>query len=223
MLRWQRWTAFEPFWKAARLTGYGQALRIAIRDIYGVEEISGGTLGRINAAISARNKPGFYRYVLRERSRIRFSVVDDYWNATAVRPDPEFFVLAHKFDRFVQPWIPEDVRWLEQLTGVSITTLRGLKEALERNFQQCLDAGMVTVKTTLAYDREIEFREVDESDASRDFERLMQGGERLPEGFRRRLVRPFRNLEDYMFHQVVRLAHSAGIPIQIHTSSPWQK
>jgi hypothetical protein len=51
----------------------------------------------------------------------------------------------------------------------------------------------------------------------------MQGGERLPEGFRRRLVRPFRNLEDYMFHQVVRLAHSAGIPIQIHTSSPWQK
>jgi hypothetical protein len=212
-----RWRAFEPFWKAARLTGYSQALRIAVRDIYGVEEISGGTLPRINTAIGEKNKPGLYRYVLKERSRIRFSVLDDYWNAGAVRPDPDYFVLAHKFDRFVEPWTPEDVHRLEQLTGVSITTLGGLKEALEKNFQQCLDAGMVTVKTTLAYDREIHFREVDEADAARDFERLMGGGERLPDGFRRRLVRTFRNLEDHMFHQVVRLADSAGIPFQIHT------
>ena len=65
-----RWDAFEPFWKHARFTGYSQALRIAIRDIYGVEEISGGTLGRINDAIAARNKPGLYRWVLKERARI---------------------------------------------------------------------------------------------------------------------------------------------------------
>jgi len=213
----ERWRAFEPAWKAARLTGYAQALRIAIRDIYGVEEISAGTLGRINAAIRERNKPGLYRYVLKERSRIRFSVVDDYWNAAAVRPDPEFFVLAHKFDRFVALWTPDDVHRLEQLTGVSITTLGGLVEALAKNFRQCLDAGMVTVKTTLAYDRELHFREVEEADAARDFERLMRGSETLPEGFRRRVARPFRNLEDYMFHQVVRQADGAGIPFQIHT------
>jgi uncharacterized protein len=213
----ERWRAFEPAWKAARLTGYSQALRIAIRDIYGVDEISGGTLGRINAAIHDRNKPGLYRYVLKERSRIRFSVVDDYWNAAAVRPDPDFFVLAHKFDRFVQPWTLDDIHDLEKLTGESITTLRGLKAALGKNFKQCLDAGMVTVKTTLAYNREILFREVEEADALRDFERLMRGNERLPSGFHRNQVRPFRNLEDHMFHEVVRLADAAGIPFQIHT------
>jgi glucuronate isomerase len=213
----ERWRAYEPYWKAARLTGYGQALRITIRDIYGVEEISGKTVERINAALRERNKPGIYRYVLKERSRIRFSVVDDYWNAGAVRPDPEFFVLAHKFDRFVQPWTPEDLRRLEQVTGVSIPTLRALKQALQKNFQQCLDAGMVTVKTTLAYDRELHFREVNEADAARDFERMAQGGQTLPEGFRRKLHRPFRNLEDHMFHEVLRLADAAGIPIQIHT------
>jgi uncharacterized protein len=154
---------------------------------------------------------------LKERSRIRFSVVDDYWNAGAVRPDPEFFVLAHKFDRFVQPWTAEDLRRLEQVTDVSITTLSGLKQALVKNFRQCLDAGMVTVKTTLAYDRELHFREVTEADAARDFERMARGGETLPEGFRRKLIRPFRNLEDHMFHEVLRLAETAGIPIQIHT------
>ena len=50
-----RWRAFEPGWKMARFTGYGQALRIAVRDIYGVEEISASSLGAINNQIRARN------------------------------------------------------------------------------------------------------------------------------------------------------------------------
>ena len=84
--------------------GYGQALQLAIRDIYEVEPISGATIRAINDAIPARNKPGLYEYVLKQRARIRFSVVDDYWNAVPVRLDSKFFVLARKFDRFVQLW-----------------------------------------------------------------------------------------------------------------------
>ena len=43
----EKWRLFEPWWQFARFTGYGQALRIAIRDIYGFEEISGATLPEI--------------------------------------------------------------------------------------------------------------------------------------------------------------------------------
>ncbi len=56
----RRWQAFEPHWRNARFTGYGQALRIAIRDLYGVDELSGETLGTINDRIRAKNKPGLY-------------------------------------------------------------------------------------------------------------------------------------------------------------------
>ena len=212
-----RWDAFEPFWKHARFTGYSQALRIAVRDIYGVEEISGGTLGRINDAIAARNKPGLYRWVLKERARIRYAVVDDYWNAKPTRLEDEPLLLAHKFDRFVQPWSRGDVEKLEEITGNSITSLDTLKQALAKNFLQSIDVGMVTVKSTLAYDRDLLFREVSEADASRDFERMMRGGETLPQGFRRHVERPFRNLEDHMFHQVVRLADEYRFPFQVHT------
>lgn len=213
----ERWRLFEPFWKLARFTGYGQALRIAVREIYGVAEISGATLGPINDAIQARNRPGVYRHILKERAHIRFAVVDDYWNAAPARVDSEFFLLAHKFDRFVQPWNQTDVRALEKISGVSITALSGLKQALERNFQQAIEAGMVTLKSTLAYERDLSFREVPDADAERDFERMMRGGEPLPQGFRRRMSRPFRNLEDHMFHQVVRLADAHRLPFQIHT------
>jgi predicted TIM-barrel fold metal-dependent hydrolase len=126
-------------------------------------------------------------------------------------------VIAREFEDFITPQEPADIQKLEQLTGVSITTLSGLKQALEKRFEQAVKAGMVAVKTLLAYQREIFFREVEEPDARRDFESLVQGDHKLPEGFRRRIDRPFRNLEDHMFHQVMKLADAHGIPVQIHT------
>jgi hypothetical protein len=213
----ERWRLFEPYWKAARFTGYGQALRTAISDIYGATEISARTLPGINDAIQSRNKPGLYRNVLKERARIRFAVVDDNYYPAPTRLDPEFFRLARKFDRFVAPGSTGGVRQLEKLTDVSITSLGGLIQAMEKNFRQSQEAGMVTVKSTLAYSRELRFEEVEEADALRDFDALMRSERALPAGFRGYTVRPYRKLEDYMFHRVMKLADAHGLPVQIHT------
>ncbi len=211
-----RWRALEPTWKYSRFTGYSQCLRTAIRDIYGFDEISASTIGKINDAIAARNKPGLYRYLLKDRARIRFYVQDDRAEQPT-KADREYFVTVREFEDFVIPQTPDDLRKLEKLTGVSITSLAGLKEALRKNFSQAVEAGIVGVKTLLAYRREILFREVDEQTASRDFESLARGDAKLPEGFRRRVNRPFRNLEDHMFHEVIKLADAYRLPVQIHT------
>ncbi len=212
-----RWRAFEPHWKHARFSGYGQALRIAIRDIYGVEEISGESLELINDRIRAKNKPGLYEDILIRKSKIAYSVLDDYWNAAPVSPDPKFFVYARKFDRFVTPQSASDVRKLEELTGVSITDLGGLKRAMERSFEQSLEAGMVNVKSTLAYNREIHYAEVSESDAEKNVQDLLTDAKALPDGFRNRVTRPYRGMEDHMFHHLIQLAEAHRIPVQIHT------
>jgi len=213
----ERWRAFEPYWKFARSTGYGQALRIAVRDIYGFEEISGATLPKINDTIRSQNRLGLYDRLLREKTKIRLAVLDDYWNAAPVKTSSDIFLLARRFDRFVTPATPGDMQQLEQLTAVSITTLSGLKQAMERNFQQCLEAGMIAVKSTIAYNRELLFEEVDEADAARDFEALMGRKRPIPAGFRLHTVRPFRKLEDHMFHHAIRLAEAHRVPMQIHT------
>ncbi|MDE0263687.1 MAG: amidohydrolase family protein [Bryobacterales bacterium] len=213
----QRWRAFEPFWKSARMTGYGRALRIAIQDIYGVDQISGATLPEINRRIEAANRPGLYEEILIRRSNIAYSVLDDYWNAAPVRPDPRFFVCARKFDRFVAPQSASDIRNLEELTDVSITGLAGLKRALETSFQQSLEIGMVTVKSTLAYNREILYAEVAERDAESSLQSLLGANRTPPAGFRSRVERPFRPLEDHMFHHLIGLAAAHDVPVQIHT------
>jgi len=213
----RRWQAFEPYWKKARFTGYGQALSIAVRDIYGIEEISGESLPQINEAIRTRNQPGLYRQVLRERARIDWCLVDAYWSEKPVRLDPDYFLLAQKFDGFVAPASRKDIERLEKLADVSIHSLADLKKALAATFEQAIRAGMVSVKSTLAYRRELLFHEVSERDAVLDFEAMMKGGAAMPQGFRSQKVRPFRRLEDHMFHQVVRLAEAHRYPFQIHT------
>ncbi len=212
-----RWRAFEPFWNSARLTGYGRALSIAVEDIYGVDRISGSTLAEVNGRIEAMNRPGIYEELLIRRSGIAYSVLDDYWNPAPVRPDPRFFVCARKFDRYVAPQSAGDIGKLEELTDVSITGLAGLKQAMETSFQQSLDIGMVAVKSTLAYNREIQYAEVSERDAEASLQSLLNEQGTPPAGFRSRVDRPFRPMEDHMFHHLVQLAAAHDVPVQIHT------
>ena len=213
----RRWQAFEPFWQAARLTGYGQALRIAIRDIYEVERISATTLPEINRRIAERNTAGLYEDLLIRRSNIAYSVLDDYWNAAPVRPDPRFFVYARKFDRFVAPQSAGEVQELEQLTDVSITGLADLERAMETSFEQSLEAGMVTVKSTLAYNREIHYTEASAQAAEANLQSLLDSRRAVPAGFRSRVERLYRQMEDHMFHHLMRLAEAHDVPVQIHT------
>ena len=41
-----KWRILEPYWPAVRNTGYGQAALIAIRELYGFEDLSAATVRR---------------------------------------------------------------------------------------------------------------------------------------------------------------------------------
>ena len=212
----KRWSAIEPYWHYARFAGYARNLQIAVSDIYGVGEISGQTIGKIHAGMREKNKPGLYREILKDRAHIRFYVLDDRHTHPS-KPDREFYVIAREFDNFVVPGSRNDIQKLEELTNTSITSLATLEAALEVRFNEALEAQMSTVKTLLAYTREIYFADVERATAEADFARMIQV-ERSPElSFRNVVSRPFRNMEDYMFHQVMRLASAHRIPVQVHT------
>ena len=214
-----RWSSFEPYYRAARFTGYGQAFRIAMQDIYGIADVNASTVEKAEAAIHAMNKPGLYEEVLHRRARILYGVLDDYWHGDPMRPDPRFFVLARKLDWFIAPGNAAALRNMEKATDVSVTSLAGLKAAMEKRLEQSLAQGMIAVKSTLAYSREIRYYEVSEADAERDFEALAKDARRTPEGTRRFTERPYRNLEDHMFHHAMRLAEAHSLPVQIHTGT----
>ncbi len=106
---------------------------------------------------------------------------------------------------------------MEQISGVSIHSLADHRKAVEATFEQATRAGMVSVKSTMAYQRDLSFEEVTEHEAEADFDRMLKGEVAMPQGFRAQKQRPLRKLEDYMFHQLARLASERQYPFQIHT------
>lgn len=211
-----RWKLFAPWWERCRFTGYAQAFRIALADLYGVPEVS------LRGMEAAREQMqhlgvGFYREVLQRRAHIAYSVLDDYWNGEPTRPDPALFVLARKFDWFVAPNARPDLERMGEVTGVDVNSLAALKRAMETRIDQNLKVGMVTIKSTIAYQRSLEFLPAPEADASRDFVRLLALRQRRPARPEDATERPFRALEDHMFHHLLAVAEERGLPIQIHT------
>jgi uncharacterized protein len=200
-----KWRAFQTGWRGARFTGYGQAFRTALSDLYGVKTVNRAAVEAVNAAVAAHSRPGFYRWVLKERARIRYSVLDDYWNGEPERPDPEFFVLSRKFDWFITVNGRQAVERMEQVTGVEIDSVTGLKRAMERRLEQSLAAGLAAIKTTLAYQRPLYFAETGSAEAERGFEAMMRGGG---------VQRP---LSDHLFHHLLGMAQDHGLPVQVHT------
>lgn len=195
----RKWALFEPYWRYVRNTGYGQALTISIREVYGVGEISSRTLPRIDEAIARRNQPGIYKELL-AKSRIRF-VVNDAVVAGADRP---LLRPSRRFDHIVAP---HDLALAEKVTQTSLTSLAVLKKALADHVAKAVEQGMVAIKVALAYQRDLTFEDVPEADAAADFERFLL----------RKEPRPTRRIVDHMVHTLLQLASDHKAPVQVHT------
>ncbi len=104
-----------------------------------------------------------------------------------------------------------EVARLEAELEVSIHSLADLELALERRFELDLAAGMVGVKSGLAYARTLDFAKPTFQEADRVFSRFSaQPGQAvsLAEG---------KPLQDWLMHRVLQLVEEAGLPIQFHT------
>jgi len=65
-----KWELIAPYWPAVKNTGYAQAVRIAIRELYGVDDLSADTIPRIQAGYEQTRRAGFYQRVLQDCGKI---------------------------------------------------------------------------------------------------------------------------------------------------------
>lgn len=216
----ERWKALAPFWDRARNTGYVRAVEIAMRDLFGVEQITEANCEKLSERIAAGNRRGVNNWILREKCRNTFIILDDQYHPDPVMPESDLFVNARRFDRFVWLNSREDVEKLEKALGRAMGTLTEFENALEADFERNRKGSrMVTLKTTLAYQRPLLFRKTARADAEHDFDRMRRTlAAPAPEDPHTRWTQlPFRAFQDYIFHSVIRLAAAHNLPFQIHT------
>lgn len=219
-----RWNLLEPFWEKIQNTGYACALKIALRDLYGIDEMTSRTCMKLAEAMEERNKPGLYSWVLGEKAGIERIILDTSTTTPIEEVDRAMFSPVMRFSDFIMARSRPELEALEARCGRSIHSLNDLVSALRAEFDRVCRK-IVGVKIGLAYMRTLRFDKVTFQEAEEVFnnihrqevfDRITIGKRRgtIPAGLSLREGKP---LQDFMAHKVIQLAGERGLPIQIHT------
>ena len=93
----ERWALFKPYLPLIRETGYVRAALIAVRELFGIEEITDDTLPLLLDRLNEHSRPGLYDEVLKKRCRIERILNQGRWRdpagGTAVPVERDFLAL----------------------------------------------------------------------------------------------------------------------------------
>lgn len=204
----KQWEMIAPDWAHVRTTAYGRALLRAVRDLYGVNDISESTYLEISKRIREANRPGWQQQIL-EKAGIDVSITDI--GITGGDLDPSHLRAVLRLDHFLV--VPQGVRVAEREQGVTITTLADFEAALDRAVAAARAKKFVGIKSGVAYERSLEFAEVNRTEAERVFDELMQQGEKPGSADWTR----GKALQDYMFGKLAEACARHDLPLQVHT------
>lgn len=209
----EKWQLLRPYWDLCRNTSYFRALQRASVDLYGITHIDDDTIGLLNDAFVAANRPGWYGKILKDVCRIDYAVVDDLFGEDPGHiqpPDPAFFREAAKYDHFLEIGGATAAQSLARTYQSSFSTLAEYVRLLSQTIHDARQSrGIVAVKTAIAYDRSLDFSGGCPRQAESVFDRVLRG-DRLDATERK-------PLQDYLMHRLVGVAADLRLPVQIHT------
>jgi len=200
-----KWKLLEPYWPAVKNTGYGQSVAIAIRELYGVDQLSSKTVHEVQAGYEKLRRPGFYNHLLREAANIESCQVN---------------CLAKPFEESAMPTLlMQDLSIVGMFNGPSFSTFgtpTGLKVTSLSDWHKVIDwwfekygAYAVAVKSQNAYSRDIDYEQVLAEKVEAVFSKRLQE-ETLMDSEKKAL-------EDHLFWYAVNKATEKRLPIKLHT------
>ncbi len=203
----RRWQGVSEAWSHCRFTGYGEAVRHAAREVYGMEDI---TVAGIEAAADVNRRlrrPGERLRILRERGRLDHVQIDDMqWLCAADESGPEFFLYDFSLRDFAigNP----DLQALAQETGIKVRDVASLDAGLAALYAKYGPLA-IAVKTQHAYDRTLRWRKRAPEEVAPVLARHVRGdaldvAERLCLG-------------DWCLDRGAALAREHNLPLKIHT------
>ncbi|MEN6429183.1 MAG: amidohydrolase family protein [Phycisphaerales bacterium] len=200
-----KWRLLEPYWPAVKNTGYGQAVRIAMRQLYEVDDLSAGTVKKVQAGYEKTRQAGFYRRILCEMSKIESCQVNCLGAPFGESDMPTLLMqdlsilgmyAGPNFDAFGKP------------TGIEVHSLADWHRVIDWWFEK-YGKYAVAVKSQDAYHRDIDYEQV--------------SAEKVEGIFKKRLAdepvtgEEKKSLEDHLFWYAAQKATEHKLPVKLHT------
>lgn len=216
----ERWRIVEPYWEAARYTGYGRALDLSAEAIYGVPIINARTIEELNEKFLAQRKPGHYARVLKELCHIETSLLDNWEPRPATEGEADLFKRIWQPQNYFAPYesdVSDVIAGAERRYGIHVRDLDGWLQALEADLDDILSlCGVRILKTAIAYSRSLRFESVEYAKAKDLFADALKTMDTADEEKRNSIEFPT-ELQDFMMHSILKLANARNLTIQIHT------
>jgi len=193
------WPKISPYWERVKEGSYARSLRIAVRDLYGIEDINDRTIRELAEKVRADNRPGLYGRVLREKCNIRVALT--CVRHTQFQDDPLLRPVIYVL--LVNPigstW--ESVQRFGQAEGVGIRSLDDLVEAQRRKLTRLKQEGAVGFKVTST-----RRTEPTEAQAREVLEQIKTVG----------ISEHPTPLFDYLFWKLLETAGKLEVPVAVH-------
>jgi hypothetical protein len=206
-----RFAGVAAAWTMTQFTGYGEAVRIAARDLYEIEEVSEATVRAGQKRLLALQRKGGSIALLRDRAKLDHVQTDLGLDLIDLsRSSAEFFLRDLSLFRFASGTIDDPV--LEAATGVTVRNLATLEQAMEALFARCAPLS-IAVKSQHAYVRTLAWHKRTDADAERAVQAVLEGrpGSDAPQSEARLC------LGDWCLARGVELATAYQLPIKLHT------
>jgi hypothetical protein len=167
----RKWALLEPYWPAVKNTGYGQVVRLAAAQLYGIDELNARTARRFADRYTRLVKPGFYASVLHHHAGVESCQVNSLEAPFSESRQPLLLMQDISILTFGSvggdPW----TRFADA-TGRQATDLAGWHRVIDDYFAR-YGPYAVAVKTQIAYQRRLDFADVPAEQAAEPFRKLV--------------------------------------------------
>jgi hypothetical protein len=221
---WPQGKPFADWWSKAkndfadaRATSFYRYLLPAFQDLYGVdfETMSDREAEQLNDRIFQNYQSDkWLEHVITERANIELMLIDPYWARFKFERTYRFGVPVLNVTTMVDGY--HESSFASQLdspyhfareSGKEVRSLDDYLLALDAIFQKAAGADAVCLKTTLAYQRTLQFENVPRERAEKQFGRSKE----------QLTTQEIKDFQDFIMWRLCELSAKYNLPFQIHT------
>jgi len=201
----ERWALLAPWYGKSYNTAYCESLRIAIRDLYNVEDFSTDSVDRLTEQMRTKIKPGFTRKIF-DRARIDFAMTNPFGPKAVYNPDFGYdCFMCDMVDDFSQL----KIQALAEQSSMDILCLDDYLRVIDFYFERDARAASA-YKVTRAYDRTLTWEDAPKGDVEKTFNRLLAFNDQPDR-------REIQRLEDFIIHYLCRKCGEYNLRMKFHT------
>ena len=204
-----RFEGIREAWESTQFTGYGEAVSLIAKKIYGLDELTGKNLSVAQEKVKRIQTPGKRFEILHDIANLDHIQTDDFsWNCDPDSSGPEFFLYDLSWATFCNGQI--DTNSIHKEVGIEVNSLSTLKSSMDALFAKH-GPNAIAVKSQHAYNRTLNWVERSDEEASAALQKVLtKSSEEIDVDTRL-------CLGDWCWARGVELTIEHNLPFKIHT------